>query len=109
MYRTKIKAFAEVDSFSAEKQFEDNLKKHIEGKSKEYILGVDEEEYKEYLLSEFSVEPLEVYKESERIDKPLVKKEKFRDRSYRDYEYEKEVNDGNGQYGAINLLVFRPF
>lgn len=64
MYRTKIKAFAEVDSFSAEKQFEDNLKKHIEGKSKEYILGVDEEEFKEYLLSEFSVEPLEVYKES---------------------------------------------
>lgn len=46
MYRTKIKAFAEVDSFSAEKQFEDNLKKHIEGKSKEYILGVDEEELK---------------------------------------------------------------
>jgi hypothetical protein len=111
MYRTKIKAFAEVDSFNAEKQFEDNLKKHIEGKSKEYILGVDEEQYKEYLLSEFSVEPLEVYKESERIDKPIVKKEKFKDRSYRDYEYEKEVYYFTIHYkfsGSPVLFKIRP-
>ncbi len=111
MYRTKIKAFAEIDSFSAEKQFEDNIKKHIEGKSTEYILGVDEEEYKEYLLSEFSVEPLKVYKESERIDKPIVKKEKFRDRSYRDYEYEKEVYYFTVHYafsGSPVLFKIRP-
>jgi len=50
MYRTKIKAFAEVESFSAEKQFEQNVKKFIEDKSKEYILGVDEEEFKEYVV-----------------------------------------------------------
>lgn len=111
MYRTKIKAFAEIDSFSAEKQFEDNLKKHIEGKSKEYILGVDEDEYKEYLLSEFSVEPLMVYKESERIDKPTVQKEKFRDRNYRDYEYEKEVYYFTVHYkfsGSPVLFKIRP-
>lgn len=111
MYRTKIKAFAEVDSYNAEKQFEENLKKHIEGKSKEYILGVDEDEYKEYLLNEFSVEPLTIYKESERIDKPLVKKEKFRDRSYRDYEYEKDVYYFTIHYkfsGSPVLFKIRP-
>jgi len=74
MYRTKIKAFAEIDSFSAEKQFEENVKKIIEGKSKEYILGVDEEEFKNYVISEYSVEELTIYKESEGINLQLKKK-----------------------------------
>jgi len=111
MYRTKIKAFAEVDSYSAEKQFEENIKKHIEGKSKEYILGVDEDEFKEYVESEYSVEPLQVYQESERIDKPIIKKEKFTDRSYREYQYEKEVYYFTVHYkfsGSPVLFKIRP-
>jgi hypothetical protein len=111
MYRTKIKAFAEIDSYSAEKQFEENIKKHIEGKSKEYILGVDEEEFKEYMHSEYSVETLNVYQESERIDKPLIKKEKFTDRSYREYQYEKEVYYFTVHYkfsGSSVLFKIRP-
>lgn len=111
MYRTKIKAFAEVDSFSAEKQFENNIKKHIEGQSKEYILGVDEDEFKDYVISEYSVEPLTIYKESERIDKPTIRKEKFTDRSYRNYEYEKEVYYFDVHYkfsGSSVLFKIRP-
>jgi hypothetical protein len=111
MYRTKIKAFAEIDSYSAEKQFEENIKKHIEGKSKEYILGVDEDELKEYMHSEYSVEPLNVYQESERIDKPLIKKEKFTDRSYREYQYETEVYNFTVHYkfsGSSVLFKIRP-
>ena len=111
MNRTKIKAFAEIDSFSAEKQFEENVKKFIEGKSKEYILGVDEEEFKNYVISEYSVEKLAVYKESERIDKPIVKKEKFTDRFYRDRQYEKEVYYFTVHYkfsGSPVLFKIRP-
>lgn len=111
MYRTKIKAFAEVESFSAEKQFEQNVKKFIEDKSKEYILGVDEEEFKEYVVSKYSVEPLTVYKESEQIDKPTVKKEKFTDRVYRDHQYEKDVYCFTIRYkfsGSPVLFKIRP-
>lgn len=111
MYRTKIKAFAEIDSSSARDQFENNIKKYIEGKSKEYILGVDEEEFIEYMINEYSVEPLEVYQESERIDKPTIRKEKFTDRHYGDYEYEKEVYYFNVHYkfsGSSVLFKIRP-
>ena len=91
MFRTKIKAFAEINSFNARDQFENSIKKHIEGESKEYILSIDEDEFKEYLLNEYSVDPLIIDKESERIDKPIIRKEKFTDRHYRDHQYEKEV------------------
>jgi hypothetical protein len=114
MSRTKIKAFAEVDSFSAKKQFEDNIKKSIEGKSKEYILGIDEDEFKEYILSEYSVEPLKVYKESERIDEPIIRKEKFTDSfrgRYRDNEFEREVYHFDVHYkfsGSSVLFKIQP-
>lgn len=110
MYRTKIKAFAEVSSFSARDQFENNIKKHIEGETKEYILGVEEDDYIEYLISEYSVEPLKVYQETERIEKPTVRKEKFT--AYpRDYEYEKEVYYFNVYYnysGSAVLFKIQP-
>lgn len=110
MYRTKIKAFAEVDSYSARDQFENNIKKDIEGKSKEYILGVDENEYIEYLISEYSVEPLAVYQESERIDKPTIRKEKVK-AFPREYEYEKDVYFFDVHYnfsGSSVLFKIRP-
>jgi len=110
MYRTQIKAFAEVDSFSAEKQFEENIKKKIQQERKEYILGVDEEEYINYLIEEYSVEPLEVFKESERIDEPKVTKEQVEAYS-RSYQYEKEVYTFNVHYrfsGSSVLFKIRP-
>jgi len=111
MYRTKIKAFTEVESFSAEKQFEENIKKFIEEKSKEDILGVDEDEFKNYVISEYSLEPLTVYQQSERIDKPTVKKETFTDRFYEDHQYEKEVYYFTVHYkfsGSPVLFKIRP-
>jgi len=111
MYRTRIKAFAEIDSFSAESQFKNNIKKYVEGKTKEYILGVDEEEFIEYVVNEYSLEPLRVFQESEKIDKPTVRKEKFTDSHFRDYEYERDVYYFNVHYkfsGSSVLFKIRP-
>jgi hypothetical protein len=55
---SKIKAFAEVDSYEEKAQFEGKIIKHIERESKEYILSIDENDYIEYLINEFSLEPL---------------------------------------------------
>ena len=111
MYRTKIRAFAEVNSSSAEDQFKNGIKKYIDEKSKEYILGVDEEEFVEYVVNEYTIEPLKVFQESEKIDKPTVRKEKFTDRHFRDYEYEKDVYYFDVRYkfsGSSILFKIRP-
>lgn len=110
MYNSKVRTFSEIDSFSARDQFENQIKKKIESESKEYILGVDEEEYKEFLINEFKIVPLVVYEESEKIEKPIVRKEKmtsFR----RDGEYEQDVYHFTISYtfsGSTILFKIRP-
>ena len=58
MYNSKIRTFSEVDSHSAQSQWEEQIKKKIESESKEYILGVDEDEFKNFLVEDFKVSPL---------------------------------------------------
>ncbi len=109
MYRKTIQSFSEIDSYNAAQQFRENIKKDIEKKPKEYILGVDEEEFKNYLISKYFVEPLVIYKESERIEKPTIRKEMltnmFNER------YEKEVYYFTVYYtfsGSSILFKIRP-
>jgi hypothetical protein len=105
------KTFTEVESYSARNQFQNNIKKDIDNKSKEYILGVNEEEYINYLINEYSVEPLILYDESEKIDKPIIRKEKFTDDFPREYEYELEVYYFTIRYtfsGSAVLFKIRP-
>jgi len=68
----------------------DKIKSEIEGKGKEYILGVEEEEFKAYLIDKYSLEPLNVDFESETIDEPTISKEWIEDRFYRE-KYQAEV------------------
>ena len=49
-YELKVKSFNEIACFDYTKQLIDNIKKEIENKGKVYILGLDEEEYKAYLI-----------------------------------------------------------
>lgn len=110
MYGSKIKSFAEVDSYSAKKQFEENIKRHIDGETKQYILGVDEDEYLNYLIANYSVEPLKIYDESEKINQPIIRKEKFSDYP-RYYEYEREIYYFKVSYsfsGSAVLFKIRP-
>jgi hypothetical protein len=113
MYDSKIRIFSEVESYTARNQFENNIKKKIENETKEYILGVDEDEYKKFLIKDYSVEPLTVYKESETIDQPLIKKEKVASYpgQYNYDQYEQEVYYFTIHYtfsGSSILFKIRP-
>lgn len=110
MYRSTIRTFSEVDSFSAKDQWKDQIKKKIASETKEYILGVDEEEYIKFLIEDFKVVPLTIYEESEKIDQPEVLKEKVQDR-FREYEYEQDVYKFTVTYtysGSKVLFKVRP-
>jgi hypothetical protein len=110
MYNSKIRTFTEVDSYSAIDQWKAQISKKIEGESKEYILGVDEEEYIKFLIEDFKVIPLVIYEESEQIEQPKVTRKKMTDR-FRDYEYEQEVYVFTVKYtfsGSTVLFKIRP-
>lgn len=110
MHNSKIRTFTEVDSFSAKDQWKEQIRKKIESETKEYILGVDEEEYINFLIEDFKVIPLVIYEESERIEQPKIFKEKRTD-NYRGYEYEEDVYLFNVKYtfsGSKVLFKIKP-
>jgi hypothetical protein len=71
----KIDSFCEISSLYFTCQRSDKIQSEIESKGKEYILGVDEEEFKTYLIDLYTLEPLYIDYESETIDEPIVSKE----------------------------------
>lgn len=89
-YGNNINSFSEISSFDFTRQLSEKIKSEIENKGKEYILGVDEEEYKSYLIDQYSLEPLTIDYESETVDEPTVSKEWFEDRFSRG-RYQTEV------------------
>src|SRR5690349_17695809 len=106
----RVKSFSEVDSFSFNDQLADGLKKEIEKKGKEYILGVDENEFKKYLVSEFTVEPLSIDLSTETIEKPTTTRE-FRDDIFYGRSYEVEAYNFTVKYhftGSAVLFKIRP-
>lgn len=110
MYNSTIRTFTEVDSFSAIDQWKELIRKKIESETKEYILGVEEEEYINFLIEDFKVIPLIIYEESEQIEQPKVTKEKMTGR-FRDYEYEQDVYIFTARYtfsGSTVLFKIRP-
>jgi len=74
-YSTKVKSFNEIDHNSFTQGLKDQIKEEIASKGKEYILGVDEDDFKKFLLNKFSLEPLTVDINSEIIDEPKISKE----------------------------------
>ena len=110
MYNSTIRTFSEVDSYSAIDQWKEQIHKRIESETKEYILGVDEEEYINFLIEDFKVIPLIIYEESEQIEYPKVTKEKITER-FRGYEYEQDVYIFTAKYtfsGSTVLFKIRP-
>ncbi|MFA7420737.1 MAG: hypothetical protein WCZ90_13715 [Melioribacteraceae bacterium] len=76
----RIKSFYEQDFSDFTYRFSDQIKSEIEQKGKEYVLNVNEEEYKNYLVSQFELVPLEILKDTEEIYKPKVQLEDYEDR-----------------------------
>lgn len=103
-YGNRIKSFREISSHDFTRQLVDKIKKEIENKGKEYILGVDEEEYKAYLIDNYSLEPLSIDYDSEIVDKPTVSKEWLEDRFYRE-KYEAEVFNFTIRYNFTGSSV----
>lgn len=110
MYNSTIKAFSEVNSYNAIEQWKEKIKKKIESESKEYIIGVDEDEYVKYLIEDFKVVPLIVYEESEQIEEPKVVKEKMT-AFPREYMYDVDAYHFTVKYtfsGSAVLFKIRP-
>lgn len=78
--RGVFRSFGEIDGHNFTKQLGERIKSEIENLTKEYILGVDEQEYTDYLVNEYSIEPLTIDYDSETIEQPSVGKEQVQDR-----------------------------
>lgn len=103
-YGTKVKSFCEISSYDFTRQLTDKIISEIEGKGKEYILGVDEEEYKNFLINKYSLEPLTIDYNSETIDEPTISKEWLEDRFYRE-KYQAEVFNFTIRYNFTGSSV----
>lgn len=68
-----IKSFYETDSSSQAEYLKHQLKSEIENKDKDYLLNVDEDEFKKYLYDKYSAEPLCILDDSEVVSEPYKK------------------------------------
>ena len=75
-----IKSFYEKEFSDFTFGFSAQIRNVMEQKGKEYILNVNEVEYKNFLVNEFLLIPLEVKSETEEIKKPEVIFEDYEDR-----------------------------
>jgi len=108
MYNT-IKSFNEIDSYNVEKNLSKDIKEDIEKTTKDYILGVDEDEFANYLIEKYKIEPITIYPESEIINKPRVIKETVQ--GYYGSSYEREAYEFTVEYnftGSDSLFRVRP-
>ena len=106
-----FRAFNEISTSDFEEQQIKKIKNEISGKSKQYILSVDDNEYKNYLINEYSLTPLQIYPDSEIIDEPSIHKEIRQEEYIRGYQYEVEIYEitVNYQYtGSEILFKIRP-
>jgi hypothetical protein len=71
--------FAEIDWHAYDQTLRQRIKERIHDQTKEYILGVDETEYKEHLVSEYTLEAIEILQGTQEINQPRVEQRLFRD------------------------------
>lgn len=67
-----MKAFNEISYFEVYDNLKLSIKNEIEAQNKKHILGIDEEEYKAYLVNKYKLEPLVVFFDQEIIGTPIV-------------------------------------
>jgi len=104
-----IKSFFQIGSQDYMNLLSESIKEEIEGKGKEYILGVDEEEYNNYLINKYTLEPLFVDRESETISEPYISRE-WLENGFRQ-KYEADVYHFTVKYqftGSSVVFMMRP-
>lgn len=70
-----MKSFGEISWSEFPQNYIKTIKQEILSKGKEYILKVDENEFIEYLLEKYKLEPLEIITETESVSEPIVENE----------------------------------
>ncbi|WEK20456.1 MAG: hypothetical protein P0Y49_04805 [Candidatus Pedobacter colombiensis] len=105
-----VQSFSEISGHDFTDQQTDRIKEEIQSKGKEYILGVNDQEFKEYLIAKYSMDPLTIHLDTETVEQPKVSKEILEDRMYRE-KYETEVYTFTATYqfsGSGILFTIRP-
>ncbi|GAB6393796.1 MAG: hypothetical protein MdMp024_0108 [Bacteroidales bacterium] len=111
MYGNKIRAFAEITVSDFEIQLKNKIKEEIEKKGKEYIIGIDENDYINFLINEYTLEPLKIYTESEEIEEPITRRETRENNMLYGGMYEIEIYKFTVKYsfsGNVLLLKVQP-
>ena len=85
---TEINSFAEIDWFNFSRNMSKGIVNQIESQPKDYILKVDENQYKAYLVSEFELEELEIIKDSEEIIPTITNENIYNKRTRHSFERE---------------------
>lgn len=86
------------------------LKDQIESQNKDYILNIDEVEFKNYLISKYSIDPLVIDYESEVVHQPVTSTRMVRGRRETD-EYQREIYKCSVSYnftGSSVIFYIRP-
>lgn len=99
-----IRSFAEIDGLEYRQSLASKIKSEIENKGKDFILGIDEEEYKKYLIDQYSLEPLTLDRDSEIMNEPSVSKEWMQDRMYQE-NFQRDVYLFTIKYSYIGSAV----
>src|ERR1700680_3265444 len=85
--RFSCDSFAQIDWSQYQQNLHQTVRQEINDQTKEYVLGVDENDYKSCLVKQYTLESLEIFSDSEQITH-RTEKERFQDRfhhvGYRD-------------------------
>ncbi len=106
-----MRAFNQVQFYDFEERIYQDIVNEIQSKGKDYLLRVDESEFKTYLYEKFSLAPLSIDYTSELIGPPSVSKEVVQNEVSGREGYQVEVYTFIVQYnfqGDANLFKVQP-
>lgn len=72
-------SFVDTEWHTYEQLLRESVRQEIHDLTKEYILGVDEADYKEHLVSRHTLEPIEILEPTEQINQPRTEPRPYRD------------------------------
>lgn len=111
MYKRINKPFDEIDADLYFKQIKETIRKEILSNSKEYILGVDENDYVSYLVARYTIEEFTIDYDSEEVEL-YEEKEKERQNEiwyYETYKYTEYIFRVKYNYtGSTDALRIHP-
>lgn len=104
-----MKSFSGISWLDFPRRHFERIKEEILSKGKDYILKIDEDEFIQYLIEKYKLEPLKIYLETESISEPKKGTEKRKD-DWGDY-FNAEVYNFTVSYqftGSQELFFVEP-